>query len=487
MNALPRTDSSHGGIWWLLGLMACVLAVIANGLAYASASPLFSSGDEVAHLDYAYQVWTGSLPVFEGGPVVRPDVGFAPPVQWVAQHPPLYYLLLAPVVGPVVDAGDVLTAGYLGRGVNIALAGVLTVAVSWASAQAYPHRRAVWIAAALVTAANSWVVRVAGGVYNDLLGAIWGTLLLGMAARILRSGHSTLRQDATLAVLGAAALASRASLVVVLVVCLGVLAAHRWYGSRSLRSAGTAMLRYGLVGLASALPSAWFYLRNLALSGNLLGGRPEWAQQNLAVVPRPVLEVITDPASWRSLLAMYSFAGLPRDAMTAALLVLPAVVGAATWAWTRVRDRTGTEPRARWVLALVLLTPAALLAMQLGYASGGSGLLPRYLLPGVLPFALVIALGLVALPRVAWLTTGAWAAVAMVDFWSWLSARPLAPASPGEPSAPMFLDASRAAFCVAVAALIAAVCCMTLATRRDPDSPTSTVGGPEATPERTYT
>lgn len=78
-----------------LGIAANLVLAASMATAWAYSQPLFGTADEAAHFDYAYQVWTGRLPVFERGLVIRPPFGFLPPVQWTAQHPPLYYLVLA--------------------------------------------------------------------------------------------------------------------------------------------------------------------------------------------------------------------------------------------------------------------------------------------------------------------------------------------------------------------------------------------------------
>jgi len=82
---------------------ANVAAVLAFSLAWAWSLTLLRNNDETGHFDYAYQVWHGRLPVFEDGVSVKPPFASIPPVQWTAQHPPLFYVIEAPFIGPFVD------------------------------------------------------------------------------------------------------------------------------------------------------------------------------------------------------------------------------------------------------------------------------------------------------------------------------------------------------------------------------------------------
>lgn len=403
----------------VVALAAAVAALL--GVAFAATSQLYSSGDEAAHVDYAYQVWSGELPVFEDGLVIEPGFGFQPPVQWVAQHPPLYYLLQAPAVGPSIDSGRHVAAGYTARGVNAALAALVVVASAWAAAQVAPRRPTVWAGVALVTALNAWVVRVAGSVYNDLLCVLWSTLLLGLTARALRRGP-TWRTDALLAVVGAAALATRASLAVVIGVCgLALL------GQRLARRDVGGAARILFVGVVAVLPTVPFYLRNLALTGRVMGGDPQWAEQNLGSASRPVLDVVADPATWRGFGGLFSIFGLPTSTTTRVLLVVPTLLAVGAAVAVAVlrhrRPRVPDVPRstAPGGLAVVLVlagVTAAVVAMQVVYTAGGGGLNPRYLMPVLLPVTLVVAAGL-DVPRVREVLLAAWCAVAVADVVLW--------------------------------------------------------------------
>ena len=53
-----------------LAVVATLVSAALLAAAFALSHPLFGvGGDEMAHFDYAYQVWHGRLPVFELGPI----------------------------------------------------------------------------------------------------------------------------------------------------------------------------------------------------------------------------------------------------------------------------------------------------------------------------------------------------------------------------------------------------------------------------------
>lgn len=396
-----------------LAVAAAAAAATASAATHAALSPAFSSGDEAAHLDYAYQVWTGGLPVFEEGLVVQPPVGYAPPVQWVAQHPPLYYLLQAPVVGPLVDLGRPVLAAYAGRALNALLAAALVLVVAWAAAQVAPRTPRLRVAAAVVVAASAWVARVGGAVYNDLLAAATATLVMGATVALLRHGGSRARW-ALLAAACAAALLTRAALVVVIAACLAALVIDAVVRSRGWHAVLTTSAAAAATLVVAVLPSSWFWWRNVRLTGDVLGGHPEWAAEHLDRVSRPWTDVLTDVGSWRALWSLHSHDVLPRGTTTTVLLVVPvalALVGLAVVARREV-------PRAREHLAVLVALGGpvvAVLGMQVLYAAGGGGLNARYLMPLLLPVGLAVGAGLTWSRRAAPWLLGAWAAAASVE------------------------------------------------------------------------
>jgi len=357
----------------------------------------------------------------------------------------------------LIDSGRYLAAGYAARAVNGLLAACVVGAVAWAVSQAFPRRPQLWLAAALVAALNPWVVLVGGAVYNDVLGALVATILFGLTIRSLHQG-TTVRRDVLLTLAVAAAMATRASLVVVVVGCLAVLVIHRGLTTKSWSRALGAICRYTIVGLAALIPSAWFYLRNLRLTGRLLGGDPAWAQENIHRTTRSTIDVVTDPQSWKALMAVFSYGVVNRDLMMGLLLGIPLVLGLVAFVLAR-RSTTRWTPRAmlarRATFSLLAGTALAIVAMQFQYAAGGGGLIPRYLLPLILVISLAVGYGLSELPGVGLRFLAPWAGLAVVQLVLRVARGVGAASGPG--TAPIYATAAWAAVGLCIAAVAVAL------------------------------
>jgi hypothetical protein len=458
---------------------AAVLAAILASLVQALLSPPLHTGDETAHLDYAYQVWTGHLPVFEDGLVLAPEAGSVPPVQWAAQHPPLYYLVLAPVVGPLVDGGHAVAAVYAARGLNALGAGLLVLVAAWAARRAFPTAPLVAPVTALVVGTTAWVARVGGSGYNDIFAALLTTWLLGIAAGAIRSGL-TWPRAAGLIVVSALCLGSRLHTMVM----VGVLVAAVLAGvilrtadlptaglpTAGLRSVRGEAVRAAVVTLgvpaAVAATSGWFYLRNVALTGSVTGGHPDWAAQNLDRVVRPVPDVLADAGVWTRLLAVFGHDQLPDAAVVLLLLVAPAALAAVAGLRTVRGARLPATRRADvLILATGATAVAATLAMQLVYTAGGGSPHPRYLLPVIGILAMLVAQGLVSTRR--WLpwAAGLWCAVPLIDQAIWIAVS--APRYSGRwPDGPLSVPGAWAAWGAACVAVAVTVACLANARRR---------------------
>lgn len=448
-----------------------VLAAILASLVQALLSPPLHTGDETAHLDYAYQVWTGHLPVFEDGLVLAPEAGSVPPVQWAAQHPPLYYLVLAPVVGPLVEGGHVIAAVYAARGLNVLGAGLLVLVAAWAARRAFPASPLLAPVTALVVGTTAWVARVGGSGYNDVFATLLTTWLLGLAAGAVRSGL-TWPRTAGLIVVSALCLGTRLhTMVMVGVLVAAVLAGVllRTAGLPGVRGAtvrGEAV-RAAVVALgvpaAVAASSGWFYLRNVALTGSVTGGHPDWAAENLDRVVRPVPEVLTDAGVWTQLLAVFGHGRLPDAAVVLLLLVVPAALAAVAGVRAVRNVRLPAAERAD-VLLLVTgaAAVAATLAMQLVYTAGGGSPHPRYLLPVIGILAMLVAQGLLSTrSRLPW-AVGLWCAVPLIDQAVWIAVS--APRYAGQwPDSSLSVPGAWVAWGLACVAVAVAV------TNRDPD------------------
>lgn len=421
-----------------LAVLASALTAVLLALTVALADAPYATGDEPPHADYAYQLWHGDLPVFEDGLRLRPDGAWLAPVQWTAQHPPLYYLLIAPLVGPFADAGHPVAAVYAARGVNVLLSGVLVVAAWWSARRLTRPGSRLPVLVAFLTGTMAAVAHVGGAAYNDLLAALCVTVLLGLAGTAVRRGLDA-GLIALISVVASAAALTRLSAAAIAVSVAGVAVlagAIRAAQGRGRWGPAIALL---LIGPATVLAtSGWFYVRNLVLTGSITGSHFDWALANQNRTVRPVWAVLVDPVTWARLPDVFWWAGRqpPNDPYTVTTLVLTTVL----LVWTplvlalvtglrRARRRTrgsvagsADDPGAgRTDHLLLLAVPATAVAvavtMQVLYAASSGGVYPRYLLVVSLPVCLAVAAGLsTRLHRYL----PVWTALTLADLVVWL-------------------------------------------------------------------
>jgi hypothetical protein len=458
-----------------LALVCTVGAAVLLALTRLLAVAPYATGDEPAHVDYAYQVWHGRLPVFEEGLELRPAGAWIPPVQWTAQHPPLYYLVIAPLVGPLADAGLPVAAVYAARGVSVLILGALVVAAWWSARQlagsSSPTARVLPTVTAFVVACSATAVDAGASAYNDILAAALVTLLFGLVARAVRRGLDA-RLVAAISVVVALCALTRTSAMIAASVCgaaavvAGLL--PRADGRRHPRASLALVVA---APAAVAATSGWFYLRNVRLTGSVTGGHPDWAAENQNRVVRPVREVALDPVTWERLPNLFWWDGaVPRVVAVWVLLAVPALLGG-VYALTAARRRTPAaaearpDTRARRVLLAAFPVVAVVVAVtvQLVYVSTGGGPYPRSLLPVLLPFAFAVAAGLGRWPLAA-VALPVWTAIVLVDAGTWLAQELSTPAEPGRYAA--LPGPAAVVGCVAGAWVLAAAVLVVLTTRR---------------------
>lgn len=462
----PRVEQAER-----LALLVAMLSGMLLSLTVALADAPYATGDEPPHVDYAYQVWHGALPVFEDGLTLRPDGAWLAPVQWTAQHPPLYYLLVAPLVGPLADAGHPVAAVYAARGVNVLLSGVFVLAAWWSARRLTRPGSPLPPLVAFLAGAMPAAAHVGGSAYNDLLAATAVTALFGLAATAVRRGLDA-RLIVLLSLVAAACALTRLSAALIAAVVAGVALAAGAVRAAQGRGRWAHVGALALAGPGAVLAtSGWFYLRNLELTGTVTGSHFDWALANQNRQERPVWAVLADPETWARLPDLFWWAGrLPPNTaltlttmvVTAALLVWTPLVLAAVAAVRRRRVAArgpDDAPARRTDRLLLRALPAAAVAVsvtvQVTYAASSGGVYPRYLLVVSLPLCLAIAAGLAVRPR---LLVPAWTALTLLDLAVWLSVELATPAPPGyyaEPALPAAVVGVLAAGAVAVSSALA--------------------------------
>lgn len=395
--------------------LALLLAGGASGVWYAAAQPAYSTGDELVHVDYAYQLWLGRLPSFFDGPLLDPGVGFRPDLQWVEQHPPLFYALLAPVVGPLAAAGHQVEAVMAARLVMILMAAVSVLAVRWMVRGAFPGHEHVATAAALLYVLSSRLPRQGGAVYNDLPAVLAVAIATGLMFRALRDPSSR-RLVAGLAVACAAASLVRFSAIPLVAGIVLALATHRLV---VLRRPLQAVAETAACGVAVVLASGWWWWRNLERTGNLQGSRADYWIGVRGWEPRSLQEA-ADTEFWHTMLQQFFSTSLFRPIEPwyaeawwgiALLFLAPLALGTVLVTLDVWRGRRHPDVGARVVVLLTLLgLVGTVVATQISYSMSSGSNLPRYFFALVPPAAALMAYGFCR-ARVLLVLLAAWVVV----------------------------------------------------------------------------
>lgn len=266
------------------GLTGLLLVYLTLSVLYLAATPPLFHVVESGNVAYALSLAGGELPSMET-PITAEEfpelerriqhdiaIGRTPLSDvWMANHPPLFYLLAAVPIGVGVQFEAPLAGLWAAKGLNVLLgAGVVVATVALARALMPGSPR-------LALIAGGWLIMVPllstepAGLYNDFLAVLTSTALLASAVRLMRWGRTSGR----LAVVGlwasAAALTRVSGLLFVgVAVCLTMIAAAA--AQEATRRRITAALRDGVLVLAAVvLTSGWFYWRNAMVHGGITG------------------------------------------------------------------------------------------------------------------------------------------------------------------------------------------------------------------------
>ncbi|HEX6074453.1 MAG TPA: hypothetical protein VFZ32_04205, partial [Micromonosporaceae bacterium] len=409
--------------WWRRhpdSVALALLSLVSFGISlrFAFAMPPLSGWDETAHAGYAIELMRGNLPRIDTWvvddhrrfPQLSDAVaGWNPRGRqvWVANHPPLYYLLAVPFIA-LADWLQMPGAGLLAMRVLNAAGTAGSVAVVGLVARELVGRRSVMLLAAVLAASAGTLALQGGYGYNDGVAALAGGIALLLGVRLLRRGPSV-RRLTTLALAATVAAGMKAPNLVTVAACAAMAGAavlvHRPSRHLVVRALGAC----AYVGGAPALAFGWFYLRNLRLYGDLTGAdvlltgfqrRPRgsvletvlslgfhrrWFEEiwirptydpDLRIIPSVLLAV--------AVLGLFLI-GLDRLRQRP-VLELP---GAADSGGTRAEQRGLVL--AWWILAAHF---AVLLALLIQFHSAGGYVHRRYLLPILPLLATVLAVGL---------------------------------------------------------------------------------------------
>ncbi len=434
MQMIQRLQFTTSRLW----LLTIIVAFFILGLIYSVTVPLFESPDEIWHFAFAdHLAKGGGLPVFaenksaflrEGGqpplyyaavalailPFDRAD--FPNWVRFNASHPAVTRGATSDTPNIFVHTtredppwtGSVL-AVHVARLVSL-LFGAVTLAGIYRVGRIITGREDLALLGAALIAFTPEFVFICSSVNNDSLAAATATWVGVAALQISNFRFQISKRYAIGAgiLLGLGLLSKLGGLILVPLIAFAVLL--RWLSQRSLLKFEIWYLTFGIWGMA-ALISGWWFVRNIALYGDPLGWSV-WLSDIGVRTPTPAVWQLAPefPALFRTYWA--DLPGFPLSNFiyaALAIVALVAIAGLVKFLIPNTQHRTSNlQPVIRlkldigyWTFLLAwlgIVIVSVLRYMQTTPAAQG-----RLLFPALAPIGVLMAWGLGAWTKRAWL------------------------------------------------------------------------------------
>lgn len=393
----------------LIGVVGIIIMYLAIGSLFALEQPPFVGADEKAHLGYAHVVADGSLPTIDQLQPVPiwarqwmsetiSTTPFANRTIWVANHPPLYYVSVAPVIWyseltQRPDGGLLLM-----RLANIAWGAVGLVFTYAIASELTRSPRIALVSTGVAAMVTQLYASLSLGMSDGMTFAAGGAVTW-VGLRCLRRG-STSRNLSLLALTTAVATGTRAATMLVAFSVVATVAAFEYAKPVAANSdRRRAAFRVGLIGvLPAALLFGWFYLRNIVLYGDI--GASSYLLERFEREPNgSVVSTLLRDGLWRSLYSRSMSPVTYGGARPTGMLVIAAIAVAGLVAVIIAR-RTGDRDRwgdryfiSRRSILLLVIGVGVIVWYIAEHVSGGGYLHPRYVFPVLGSVATLFVIG----------------------------------------------------------------------------------------------
>jgi hypothetical protein len=366
------------------------------GLTSAALPWWIGKGDSALHLDYAQRVYHGEIPKYHDlvqyPPFHRLDPKYKNQINRAGGNPPLFYLLHAPIVGPLLDAGHWKIAIAAGRTFNIFLGILALLAAAWAGWLYAGNRKKLFSVAVPAVIGTSFQFTSLNQNYAvDVLLVLLGMLTAITWHKLLARGFKT-RYTISLFTLSILGMATKATYIVFVGLSLltVMIAAFIHIKGDPVRKFIKGALISGAILVAILICIGWFYYHwNYKTSGKWFtgelpgdfGSRPYKSLSN----------VLTHRDLWSNFYYNLTSSRLLSLAITLAS-ALGVIVTAAQSKWRGLKKVT-TAQIGFGLLALLLMGTTL---TQITHAWGIGHFSFRYFLPAILVFSLFVSYGLLA-------------------------------------------------------------------------------------------
>ncbi len=373
-----------------IGIIGVVFMYVGVAGLISTSAPWLVRGDTRQQVDYVWQVYNHKLPNFSEGIKYPPFIkiyGFKK--QGVAANPPLFYLLQAPIIGPLLKQGRWQGAIALGRAINIFFGVLCIFVLSWAGWIFGGKRGEVFaVAVPALSVLIFRFTRLNVDYAIDALLVTLSTLSLIYNYKILRYGLRS-KYLIAIAIISVLGMATKAPYIVFLMTSLlAIMLASIIHGSKKMsKDILRGMLLAAIVFAIVVITIGWYYyFRNFKTNGKWFSASPNTYTGGRTY--KSLSDVITSKKLWELGYANFALS------QTASIAILIFSI-AGVFSITKERLIAFTKDKARLIAYLLMaLTLLGVFLTQIVFAIGYGSINFRYILPALLPIGLFLSFGL---------------------------------------------------------------------------------------------
>lgn len=377
----------------LLGLVGVILLYVSASGLISVAVPWFlnDNSDELAHVDMIHRIYNGDIPQASDGLRYQPfiDLGGANVYQRAAGHPPLFHIIMAPFMGPPLNAGNWQAAIAVGRAINIFIGILCILALAWAGWLFGGKRKTLFAIAVPALAVLTYrYSRINTDLSMDGLLALWCTLTLINAYKIAQKGLKT-KYLVALIILSLAGMATKVSYALFIPTSLAAIV----YGvyvhesrTKVRKLFKSFFIAAGVVLIICFTIGLYYYFHNYRTSGNLLTPIKGEIQSSRAY--QSYRDLLFGSTYWALFYARYA-----ANVVISTIITTLAVAGYLSLK----KSNLSNFLKNRENIVIVVLMILALIGTALGqlkFAHPYGSINFRYMLPAILPISLFLSYGL---------------------------------------------------------------------------------------------
>ncbi len=374
---------------FLVGLLGTICMYVGVAGMTSVTVPWLTRGDTRQHVDYVWRLSHGDIPKWYDKIQYPPFKEDRVKFQSASANPPLFYMIHAPFVGPLLNSGHWQVAILVGRFINIAIGIGCILALAWGSwLVGGKHKELLAVAVPALVVMFYRFTRLNQDYALDALLLLLSTLSLVTCIKIIQKGLSR-RYVSALIALSVLGMATKAPYLVFLVTNVLTLTYAATNNPRNLSKKHIlkALTLVSMLLFAVVVSIGWFYyFWNYKTNGGWFHSSPPGYTGG-----RPYQSLSTILLNGKILQLLY--AEYSRNILLSVALSATAVAGYYTITVREVR-RYLQDPRARAVIVLLTLAFVGTLLTQVKFATGYGAINFRYLIPALFPIGLFMAYGL---------------------------------------------------------------------------------------------